>query len=418
MRRRPAFSLVELMIVIGVIAVLVALLLPTLTKMREQNNRVICTSNMRDLGMACSAFANDHSGTFPMSYRQPGIVTPTLAAGTRPTPGSLFGLDGAYPYRFPAVLSRDVRAEDESIGCTPFPGAAPAPFWWVCGTAFATFEKYGMRKKSWICPSAIYCDVKERGPDGGVDPDTKVAYPWAGTADSTWGEILWTHYMYVGGISYHTDADVFVQLQDINDKKTVGDTRKVAGGNIGASIAHWGTMAPAITSSDNNVSTRVLAADMVFFTGGAAYDWDKKVPRYLINHRKNDTTLPAFQNILYGDGHVEGRGPEYYPAKLDTGNWQGDSSGDYSLAQCTMDATGKENDVGGFFYWGAREAALPNASNESHTVIVNHRVAGNDQRFYGNYGAGGSGWNWPVAPIIAGATPPPPNIPKPVDLNR
>jgi prepilin-type N-terminal cleavage/methylation domain-containing protein len=63
--RARAFTLVELLVVIGIIAVLVAILLPSLNKARQAAESVQCLSNLKQLYLATMFYANDMQGYFP-----------------------------------------------------------------------------------------------------------------------------------------------------------------------------------------------------------------------------------------------------------------------------------------------------------------------------------------------------------------
>jgi len=129
---RVGFTLVELLVVIGIIAALIAMLLPTLSRAREAAKTTLCLSNLRQMMLAVSYYANDNEGSaVPYTWTN-NSTSPIL-------PSDIYGLNPStgLPYN------------DAYVSDTILLGRYTYPW------DITTKASYVPSKSIWVCPNDI-----------------------------------------------------------------------------------------------------------------------------------------------------------------------------------------------------------------------------------------------------------------------
>src|SRR5437868_8109142 len=72
-RRRRGFTLIELLVVIAIIAILIGILLPTLSKARRSAQRTTCAAHLADFGKLFQTYLNDSRGRLPWVQPVPSV---------------------------------------------------------------------------------------------------------------------------------------------------------------------------------------------------------------------------------------------------------------------------------------------------------------------------------------------------------
>lgn len=179
--RRKAFTLVELLVVIGIIAVLIAILLPALSAARKSAQSLACEANLRTLGQALIMHANEHKGYMPLA----GNIS--VGGGIDPNDNPQGLGDGAmakYDY-YPDTHGMMLMPMPDALA--PYLGVAQVSSNW---NAMETALLTGVYRTAFQCPSDDY---------NALQTSYSPAPLWINSSANT----------FVGWSSYGYNTDVF-----------------------------------------------------------------------------------------------------------------------------------------------------------------------------------------------------------------
>jgi len=174
--RRPAFTLVELLVVIGIIAVLIGILMPALSSARRQANALKCLSQMHEIGLAFKLYANDNRDYFPVGRQDYPDTGTSLANATLPGTANYYWTDEILKY----VSRAGKRIQDAATGGTSTDfGENQKSVLWGCPEWQGRGNWYGSAGTS-LFVNGVY--IYENGYGMNLYGAYKSNYPKVGTA--------------------------------------------------------------------------------------------------------------------------------------------------------------------------------------------------------------------------------------------
>lgn len=156
MRHRAGFSLIELLVCLGILAVLIGILIPTISSSRESARAGRCLSNVRSLAVATISYQSDHADFLPWAELPIDVRVPhldPLQALFEYTGGALPKVDGDRVIVPPLLAC----PSDQDIAAI-----AGSSYWYVPSTALGVW--IGSPERTWKELSLRYRSSKRRWP--------------------------------------------------------------------------------------------------------------------------------------------------------------------------------------------------------------------------------------------------------------